>query len=416
MGEKRNAKGEGSFKENPDGTVTYRKGVGYKRDGQRKTLTITASTKAACLKGMKRKEDAWKRQNKEGNLFTSITITKLCELHLQYQIDQGELKPKSIDRRECTICNHISLYPLGRLQLSSIRISDIDSHIGTLIKEGKLSVSSIEKVIDVLNAAYNWAITRGELEFNPVAPIKSTLSKRLQKLKQKSANEADVSVLSEEEERLFVQEAMSVTESKGEYKYPSGLLGMFLLYSGIRCGELLSLRWKDVNFQQRVLTIEKSRSVAKNRAGGEGSKKYVLIEGSTKNYKARKIALTDEAMNVLKIIWDMQEDHEADSLIARTRTGKGNTASNLEHRMATIFRNAGLSGLSGLHIFRRTFATRMFEKGARTKEIAAYIGDLESTTEKYYISVRKKRLVSGEVHQIVELPKAFQTEEKKSSE
>lgn len=53
-------------------------------------------------------------------------------------------------------------------------------------------------------------------------------------------------------------------------------------------------------------------------------------------------------------------------------------------------------------------------KGVRTKEIAAYIGDLESTTEKYYIAVRKKRVVEGKVQQIVELPEAFQTEEKGS--
>ncbi len=54
----------------------------------------------------------------------------------------------------------------------------------------------------------------------------------------------------------------------------------------------------------------------------------------------------------------------------------------------------------------------MYEKGVRTKEIAAYIGDMESTTEKYYIAVREKRVVEGKAQQIVELPEAFQTEEK----
>lgn len=71
------------------------------------------------------------------------------------------MKPKSIDRRECTIEKHIALYPLGRIQLQAVKVSDIDSHMSTLMQEGKLSVSSMEKVIDVLNAAYNWAITRG---------------------------------------------------------------------------------------------------------------------------------------------------------------------------------------------------------------------------------------------------------------
>ena len=415
MSEKRNAKGEGAFKINPDGTVIHRKSVGYKANGQRKVFTVTANTKAACLKEMKKKEDAWKRQSRVGSFCTSLTVTELCDRHLCYQANQGELKPKSIDRRECTIEKHIALYPLGRIQLQAVKVSDIDSHISTLMQERKLSVSSMEKVIDVLNAAYNWAITRGELEFNPVAPIKSPLTQRLQKIKQKSANEADVSVLSIEEEKLFIQEAMAINEKNGKYKYPAGIYGLLLLYTGMRCGEMLALRWRDVDLEQGILTIEKSRSVAKNRAGGEESNKYVLVEGSTKNEKARKLALTAEALKVLKIIWLMQSDHDADSLIVRTRTGKGNTATNLEHRMATIFRNAGLSDLShGLHIFRRTFATRQYEKGVRTKEIAAYIGDLESTTEKYYIAVRKKRVVEGKVQQIVELPEAIQTEEKGS--
>ena len=238
MGEKRNAKGEGAFKTNLDGTVTHRKSVGYKENGQRKVFTVTANTKAACLKEMKKKEDAWKKQNKIGSFCTGgLTITELCEMHLKYQIEQGELKPKSIDRRECTIEKHIALYPLGRIQLQAVKVADIDNHMGTLMREGRLSVSSMEKVLDVLNAAYKWAIIRGELDFNPVAPIKSTIEKRLQKMKQKSANEADVSVLSIEEEKLFIKEAMSITENTGKYKYPAGLYGMLLLFTGMRCGD-----------------------------------------------------------------------------------------------------------------------------------------------------------------------------------
>ena len=60
---------------------------------------------------------------------------------------------------------------------------------------------------------------------------------------------------------------------------------------------------------------------------------------------------------------------------------------------------------SSLHIFRRTFATNMYLSGAGVKEVAAYIGDLESTTEKYYISVRRKVREGGKEIHIVEVPK-----------
>lgn len=73
--------------------------------------------------------------------------------------------------------------------------------------------------------------------------------------------------------------------------------------------------------------------------------------------------------------------------------------------MKTIMKNAGLSDIKGgLHIFRKTFATRMYENGARVEEIAAYIGDLESTTRKYYIAIRKKVVSGKEIKQVVKLP------------
>lgn len=61
MEKRRNAKGEGSFKENLDGTVTHRKCVGYLPNGNRKVLTVTASSRAMCIKEMKKKEVEWSR-------------------------------------------------------------------------------------------------------------------------------------------------------------------------------------------------------------------------------------------------------------------------------------------------------------------------------------------------------------------
>lgn len=403
---KRNAKGEGSFIYNVDGTVTHRKSVGYKSNGNRKVLTVTAANKAACIREMKQKEMQWNKQQKANTAIAGATIVELCSLHLKYQIKQEELKAKSIDRRECTIERHIGDYPLGRMQTQAVKVPDIENHIISLIHGNKLSASSIEKVVDVLNSAFNWAVIRGEVEQNPVSPIKPALMKRIQKMKQKSVNEADVDVLSTEEQELFEQEASLVDEKTGKLKYSAGLYGLLLLHTGMRCGEALALRWTDVDFQRGFLTIEKSRSMAKNRnRKSEDDNNYIMVEGTTKNEKARKIKLTDEALEVLKQIKLCSKSSDNQELIIKTCTGNPNTATNLEHRMATIFKNAGLEGVSGgLHIFRRTFATRMYENGARVKEIAAYIGDLESTTERYYIAVRKKIKDEGEIKQVVMIP------------
>ena len=40
---------------------------------------------------------------------------------------------------------------------------------------------------------------------------------------------------------------------------------MLLLYTGMRCGEMIALRWRDVDWENGLLTVEKSASMAKNR-------------------------------------------------------------------------------------------------------------------------------------------------------
>lgn len=408
---KRGARGNGTFIERKDGSFIYRKSQGLNPNGKRKYISVVGETKAVCVKRMKEKEETLKRQKKMISLSGIDTVEELCQRHLEYQVQNKELKPKSIDRREDTIRNQIGKYPLGQMQIQAVTPADIDNHINTLIATD-LSVSTIKKSLDVLNAAYEWAVVRAELGFNPVLQIKRSIQKRLSKLGAKSASDADVIVLSREEEELFLKEALRTNDNTGKYKYAGGLYGALLLHTGMRTGEMISLRWKDYDAKNGLLTINKSTSMTRNRnsENDDNSKKYIAVQGTTKNQKARVIKVSEEAVMDLKRISEVNPGKK-DELICRTKTGKQYTATMLEHCMGTIYKHIPfITKVSGLHIFRRTFATRMYEAGADTKEIAAYIGDLESTTMQYYIAARKKMVVGNEIRQVVPLPGSRQTD------
>lgn len=153
------------------------------------------------------------------------------------------------------------------------------------------------------------------------------------------------------------------------------------------------------------MTINKSISMAKNRnKSSDTENNFIPCEGTTKNQKARILVLSDKAN---KILQDMKDESggDSDAFIAVTRTGKLNTASNLEHRLEVVLKNAGIEDVNGgLHTLRKTFATDLYEQGAKVEEVAAYIGDLESTTRKYYIAIRKKKGSGADAKHVVELP------------
>lgn len=61
----------------------------------------------------------------------------------------------------------------------------------------------------ILNAAYEWAVLRGDMEMNLVKAIKPELTKKIKRISSKSADEADVVVLSDKNIQKFAAEALS---------------------------------------------------------------------------------------------------------------------------------------------------------------------------------------------------------------
>ena len=322
-------------------------------------------------KQMKTRLDALNKSQNDINNIYKDTLTTLCKKHLASDISHKHmLKPKAADRRESTINNQIAKYTIGNLQVQSITSKDFEDHIEALINENRLSVSSIKKTLDVINSAFNWAISQKILSDNPCTPVIKNLRTRLKNLDAIEADDADVIVLSEEEEKKLINVKYMFNKNNGKLKYPNILYVLLLLKTGVRIGELSALRFGDWHRSTNSLTINKTRYVAKNR-----------------NDITEKGKPSD------------------DEYIVTNRKGKPTNPSKLCNCINTIYRAAGLPDeIKGAHILRHTCATHYYENGAKVGQIASYLGDTEATISKYYIATRKKITEGGINKHVVPIP------------
>ena len=128
-------------------------------------------------------------------------------------------------------------------------------------------------------------------------------------------------------------------------------------------------------------------------------------DGSVKNMHSRHIVLKSEAAEILEEIYNESKDTSPQGYVFVNRRLNPTNPSNAGRLINKFYRAAGLGEeVSGAHVLRRTFATGEFLKGADVKSIASYIGDLETTTSQYYISVKNNVRVGGKIMNVALLP------------
>ncbi|GII87696.1 site-specific integrase [Sphaerisporangium siamense] len=176
---------------------------------------------------------------------------------------------------------------IGNMRLQAVRPSTITKLYGHLRskggKDGKpLSTRSVNHVHAVLRKAFGDAVKVEELlTFNPVERAK----------RPKHTYTEPGSVWTPDQLRTFLSIARS-----------HRLFAFFHLaaYTGARRGELVNLRWSNVNLDGKVITI----------AGSVGIIDGERIEGTTKSGRIRVVSLDDETVAVLKAHKARQEADE----------------------------------------------------------------------------------------------------------
>ena len=399
--------GLGSIEQLPNGKCRMRKQVGVRPNGTPRIWTVTGSSETDCLKKMRARESREKGLVLDSDSFRKITLTSLCSRHLEEHLNElDRLKPKAADRRESTIKNQIQPYRIGRLQAHSVTPKDVQSHIESLIAEGRLSVSSIEKTLDVINAAYRWAVDQSYMGHNPCTPVLESLKTRLRNLDRRNSSDGIVRILSKEQVKMLEDTVRKQRNTKEPYQYSFGLSVLLLLYTGMRVGELCALRWRDWTQELGTLSIVATRNISKNRRSKGKGDTYIPNENPVKNYHSRTIALSEEAVEVLSEMKRISPRTSGDDYILLNRRGRPTNPSNYDSNIRGLYAEANLPDeISGAHILRRTCATKMHDEGCRIEDIAAYLGDAPGTIQKHYVSLTKRIMADGEVKNVVQLPR-----------
>jgi integrase len=127
------------------------------------------------------------------------------------------------------------------------------------------------------------------------------------------------------------------------------------LRTGLRQGELLALRWDDIDLVAGRLTVR--RAVARG------------IIGTPKSGKSREVALSDEAIAALRPL----PSRFAGELVFPGKDGRLLTKGECKHPLWRACRKAGLRRI-GWHCLRHTFASHLVMRGAPIKAVQELLG------------------------------------------
>ena len=358
-------KGEGMIKE-------YKPGKWMSR--------IIINGKAKAFYGTSEKEVTKKLKSFKSNFdrgqnkISKMQYTELLDIWLERK--QKELKPQSYHRLVDTVNRHIKpivgFYFLDKIHHETIQHDVIGA------KSAYLSFSSVKKIYDALNESLRFAKSDGYILNNPIELVVMPRQATFNKGTSKSTN--NLEIFTDDEIRRFVAVASAQYKS-GKPIFPNGNIFVLMLNTGLRIGEATAISWDDYNEADKTLTI--NSSIIQNK--DENGKVFIEEQESVKTRNSERVLkLNTNAINALP-------NERTPGYIFCTKVGKPIHPRDARDMLDRMLKRANIPHKS-THVFRHTFASKLFDKGVNVKIVSDLLGHSSvATTYNTYITLIKKQ-------------------------
>ena len=347
---KKRANGEGSIRKRKDGRWEGRYTAGHDpATGKTIYKNVLGKTQAEVKEKLKRAiEDSAKLDmSKVGQYTVGQWMDVWFENYAKIKV-----RPSSHQTYRGYIENHIKPN-IGSIPLNKLTSLELQKFYKKLLGNGRverieskkqpkgLSAKTVRNINQIISSALNLAIEQKLLLTNPADAC------ALPKLEHR-----EMKTLPVEQLASFLREAKE-----------SGVFEMYYieLATGLRRGELLGLKWSDIDLEHGNLRVQ--RQIA--RIDGE------IVEGPLKTKNAyRTLPLSADAIDVLKT---QKKKCGNSQYVFPSPTGGPISPDSVLHMLHRVLKRAGLPKVR-FHDLRHTFATLALQNGVDIKTVSGMLG------------------------------------------
>lgn len=266
-------------------------------------------------------------------------------------------------------------------KIHKIKPSDIEKFQIWLME--KFSINSIKNIRGVLSIILEFYKRDGIITVNPIKNSKTPKTD-----KSKTKNSTIKSLNTKEMNKIFSKIDDFINKSKRGYstisrKQLKGVI--YVMYgSGIRSGEIVGLQWKDIDFINKTISINKS--VRDGR-----------IKSTKTDYSDRVIDITDECEIGLKILKEIRKNCKDDDFILQTQYGGMYDDTHSIDRLWKQLLDECKIERRNLYNLRHTFATTMLQNGLDIVSVSKILGhkDITVTIQRYIDGENNVKPIKG---------------------
>ncbi len=353
--------------------------------GERKSRTISVRKRLGLDRPAEARE-AKALRDKIMNEYRQGVFVEPSEMLLKDYLKQWledyarpNIKQKTYDIYKNMIDNHL-IPGLGETSLSKLRPSQLKGFYAKKLKGGRadnkpggLSTRTVQYMHIVLKLALKSALEDELIPRNVAAAVTPP-----------KADKPSIRYWEWGNAIAFLDyEKKKYEKGQGRY-YPLYLLA---LSTGMRRGELLGLKWGDLDFKKGTITIRNNLVMTSNGPLLQDTLKtgssYRTIEISSKVTDVLKAHKKRRSQEYLALHNDKKAElnnpDKKDSLIFVTSNGTPVSPRNLDNYFRKSLKRNGFPEIGGLHALRHTYATRMLELGMNPRLVQERLGHANIT-------------------------------------